>query len=457
VESKNSHIALLKQGQRAALTATIVILLLTIAKLVIGHLFDSRILVADAFHSGVDVLAIFASWFGLWLASRKESARFPYGLYKAETFFTLLIGVLVMWAGFENLVEGYRKLFLPEHHRAFPALPVLVSVVSVLVSYLVARMEKKAGALIGSGALQANASEAFLDIGTSLVVLSGILLAYAEIPYVEGAVVTLIALLIIRLGAKNIWTPILILLDANLDPELRAGIEEKISAVDGVRGVGDVKIRQSGPYKMVECNIATIPSASVYKAHELADNIEKIITGHYRQIESVFVHIEPVRFDALSVIIPVEEMSGLDSKIHGHFGRAPYFIILNLDDKGGAEIEDFYHNAFLGEKDRIHIGVKVVKAVIKHDLGLVFTPQIGEISFYMLKENFIDIYRAKAGETVREAIARYYSGRMESITTPHPAEESEVGRQERIPDQHRVNAPVQRNNEAGGMTSVPQR
>jgi divalent metal cation (Fe/Co/Zn/Cd) transporter len=80
VESTNSHRDLLKQGQRVALAATIIILVLAIAKFVVGYLFDSRILVADAFHNGVDVLAIFASWFGLWLASRKESARFPYGL-----------------------------------------------------------------------------------------------------------------------------------------------------------------------------------------------------------------------------------------------------------------------------------------------------------------------------------------------------------------------------------------
>ena len=89
----------------------------------------------------------------------------------------------------------------------------------------------------------------------------------------------LIALLIIRLGVKNIWTPILILMDANLDPELQAEIEEKISAIDGVKGVGDVKIRQSGPFKMVECNIATSPSFSVYKAHELADKVENSYRG----------------------------------------------------------------------------------------------------------------------------------------------------------------------------------
>ncbi|MCX5814768.1 MAG: cation diffusion facilitator family transporter [Proteobacteria bacterium] len=429
MENTNSHMESLKRGQRVALTATIAIFLLAVAKFFTGYLFDSRILIADAFHSGVDVLAIFASWFGLWLASRKESTRFPYGLYKAETFVTLLVGVLVVWAGFENFVAGYGKLFLPAPHHAFPTLPVLVSGISVFVSYFVARMEKETGVFINSGALQANASEAFLDIGTSLVVLTGILLAHAKIPYIEGSIVMLIALLIIRLGAKNIWTPLLILMDANLDPELQSEIEEKISSVNGVKGVRDVKIRQSGPFKMVECDIATGPSVSVYKAHELADKIEDLIASDYNQIESVFVHVEPAKQDTLSVIIPVKEINGLDSTIHGHFGRAPYFIILKLDDKGGAEIEDFYYNEFLGEKDRIHIGVKVIKAVIKHNLDIVFTPKIGEIAFYMLKDNFIDIYRAEAGATVRKIIEQYHNGEMEPIVEPHPAEESEIERQ----------------------------
>ena len=228
MESTSSHIESLKRGQRVAINATIAILLLAVAKFVTGYLFDSRILIADAFHSGVDVLAIFASWFGLRLASRKESTRFPYGLYKAETFVTLLIGVLVTWAGFENLFEGYRKLFLLAPHHAFPVLPVLVSGISVFVSYFVAKMEKETGAFINSGALRANASEAFLDIGTSLVVLAGILLVHAKILYIEGSVVMLISLLIIRLGVKNVWTPVLVLLDASLDPKLQAEIEKKI-------------------------------------------------------------------------------------------------------------------------------------------------------------------------------------------------------------------------------------
>ena len=114
-----------------------------------------------------------------------------------------------------------------------------------------------------------------MDIGISLVVLTGLLLAYARVPYAEGAVVMFIALLIIRLGLKNVWTPILILMDANLDPQMQQEIEDQLFKMKGVKGVGGVKIRQFGPFKMVECIITTSPSLTVFKAHELADQVEE--------------------------------------------------------------------------------------------------------------------------------------------------------------------------------------
>ena len=83
-------------------------LLIAVLKGVIGTIFDSKVLVADAFHSAADTVAIFASAFGLWLASREKSKRFPYGLYKAETLVTLVIGALIFWAGIELLLDGYQ-------------------------------------------------------------------------------------------------------------------------------------------------------------------------------------------------------------------------------------------------------------------------------------------------------------------------------------------------------------
>lgn len=426
MERSGEHRELLKRGQQVTIAATIIIFLLAVAKFIIGYLFESRILIADAYHSGVDVFAIFASWFGLQLASRKKSAKFPYGLYRAETFVTLIIGAFITWAGIENLLEGYGKLYVRAPEQAFPLLPVMVSGVSVIVSFVVAKMERQAGTFINSGALKANASEAFLDIGTSLVVLAGILLAHARIPYVEGLIVMFIAALIIRLGIMNIWTPMLILLDANLDPMLQGAIEDRISGINGVKRVHDVKIRQSGPFRMVECNIATKASASVFKAHELANMVEKIVEDEFKEIESVFVHVEPARQHTLSAIVPVKEMNGMNSRVHGHFGRAPYFMILKLDDAGTVEIEDFYYNEFLVKKDNIHVAVKVIKVIIRHGLDIVFTPRIGEIAFHMLKDNFVDIYRVEECSIVSNIVKRYHEGGIEPINSPHPAEESEI-------------------------------
>jgi cation diffusion facilitator family transporter len=425
MDTAKNHTDALMRGRKVALAATLAILFLAVIKLVTGYLFDSRILIVDAFHSGIDVLAIFASWFGLWLASREKSNRFPYGLYRAETFVTLVVGVLITWAGIENLIEGYVKFFHVASPHNFPLLPVLVSAVSLVAAYFIARKEKEVGTAINSQALLVNATESFLDIGTSLAVMMGILLTYARVPYVEGSVIILIALLIIKLGTKNIWLSVLVLMDASLDPGLQKEMEEMVHKITGVEDVYEIRIRQSGPFKLVECEIATHPSIPVYQAHDLADRIENLIKDSYKQIDSVFVHVEPSKKDVLSAIIPVEEVNGLNSRVHGHFGRAPYFIILRLDGDN-VEIEDFYYNEFIKEKDRIHLAIEVIKAVIKHNLDIVFTSKIGEIAFYMLKDNFVNIYKAEEGSTVHQVIEKYRNNQVDKITEPHPAEESEV-------------------------------
>jgi len=414
----------LKQGQRIAFIATLLTLFLAVAKAIVGYLFDSKILIADAFHSGADLLAIFASGFGLWLASRKKTERFPYGLYKVETLVTLIIGALITWAGIEILMDGYQKLFHVAHVTEFPVLPISVSIVSIIIAFVLAKKEREVGKSINSQSLVANASESFLDIFTSLVVLMGILLAYFRIRYVEGFIIILISLLILKLGLKNIWISLLVLLDANLDADLQSDIEESINGIYGVKGVSEVMIRQAGPFKMVECKISTSPALSLYRAHTLADNAEELITNNFKHIESVFIHVEPSREKFLSAIIPVEDINGMDSKVYGHFGRAPYFVIIRIGEND-AEIEDFYYNEFLDEKK--HIGVKVIKAVIKHKLDLLFTSRIGEISFHMLRDNFVDIYKVKKNTTVKDIIAKYSNNQLELVTSPtHPLEESQV-------------------------------
>jgi cation diffusion facilitator family transporter len=414
----------LKKGRRVAFAATFVTLALAVMKGVVGVLSGSEVLVADAIHSGADLLAIFASGFGLWLASRRKTAKFPYGLYKAETMASLLIGGGIAWAGIDIFFEGYRALFSLSVHEKFPFIPVIASVVSIAVAAVLSWKEKEVGTAVNSRSLILNAGESMLDIFVSGAVLLGILLAYARIPYAEGAIIMGIALLLLKLALQNMWISLLVLMDANLDPELQREIEDKVNSIYGVKAVGDIRIRQSGPFKMVECKLETSPTLPLFKAHELADKVEDFIMRTYAHVESVFIHLEPAREDVVSAIIPVQEVRGLDSKVYGHFGRSPYYIILKIR-KQDAEIVDFYSNPFLEEKR--HIGIKVIKGVIGYKLDLLFTSRIGEISFHMLRDNFVDIFKIEEGEKAGEVIEKYRRGELARITEPtHPLEDSQV-------------------------------
>ncbi len=423
-KEQSNQIKQLKSGQKIALISTIVLILLALLKASVGYRFNSPLLIADALHSGADILINFSSLIGLWLAARSKSAKFPYGLYRAETVACLLIGCLIIFVGLEISKDGFYKLFQLGSDKKFPLFPVTTAIISSLVACFLAIKQRRVGKAIGSQALLTTSREAFFDIFTSLVVLAGILLAFFRIPYVEGAVIILISILILKLGLETVWTSLMVLLDANLDIELQSEIEDKINRIYGVKGVGDVKIRQSGPFKMVECVIETRGALPLYKAHEMADNVEDLLLKEYENIESVFIQVEPEKENIASVIIPVHDINGLESKIHGHFGRAPYFIILQLKtDHTG--IEDFYLNEFLDEKG--HIGLKVVKAIISYKLDIVFTSSIGEISFHMLKNNFVDIYRVDEGITVKEVIKQYRLKQLDSITEPtHTIEKSQI-------------------------------
>ena len=120
----------------------------------------------------------------------------------------------------------------------------------------------------------------------------------------------------------------------------------------------------------------------------------------------------------------MKEINGLSSRVYGHFGRAPYFIIIKLNNNK-VEIEDFYYNEFIKEKK--YVGMKVIKTVIRYKLDLLFTSRIGEISFYMLRDNFVDIYKIDEGLTAEEVIDKYYKGELKLIDKPtHSIEDSQV-------------------------------
>ncbi len=416
----SDHLLKIKKGRNVAVMAFIVTVLLAGLKLLVGVLYQSPVLLVDAIHSFADSAAVIASAAGLYFAGKSRTTRFPYGMYRAETIAALLIGLFILYVGVDMGIDGFRQMSSERMPQGdMPFVPACTAGISIVLAVIIAVVELKVAREIHSMSLEANARESFLDVVSSIIVLSGILLPVYGVPYVEGAAIMVISFFIIKIGIENVHRSILVLLDANMDPELQQMIRDSTLRVKGVKQVDDVAIREAGPFKMVDMSVKTSPSATVFAAQDIANRIRKNIMAAFDSVEDVYISVEPAENNIFRAVVPVQTVDGLNSMVFPHFGRSPYYaiVIMNPD---GTDIEDFYLNEFL--QNEKHIGLNVVKALVHYNIDIIFTSKMGEIAYYIARDNMIDVYRIdKKEQTIYDIANAFSANSLEKISEPSPA------------------------------------
>ena len=410
VEEGNGEDMDLKKGQRAAGIAVVVSLLLALGKGVVGFMTGSVALLSDALHSGTDLMVMIASWFGLKIAQRKPDEKFPYGYYKAESLTTLFISFFIIYAALELLMEGYNRLFVMAKISS-PLLAMSAALASVFVSLAISKYLSKIGKSINSELLLTNSKERLGDAFSSVVVFVAILISSYQIPYVEGAVAILISLLILKIGLLSVRDSIYALMDVSPSKSVENRIRRILKTIEGVESFSDLKLRKAGPFIFGEVDVKIKKFVDVARAHEVAENIEERIKKSVREINSLTVHVEPFKTEKEKIVIPVKNKKGLNSEVMEHFGRANYFVFVNVDN-GKVVSHYIKENPFKTKK--VRAGLSAVRYVVKEGIDTLVTNQVGEISFHTLRDNFVDIYKTE-GKTVKDVIERYVRGRLKRL------------------------------------------
>lgn len=407
------RIDLLKKGQRAVEIVSVITLALALTKLLVGLISSSIVLVSDAIHNIADLVAVIASWFGLRIAQRKPTEKFPYGFYKIETLMAFLISIFILFAAYSLFTESYSKLFV-QSTLILPSIALVTSFVSVFVSFWILEYEKRVGREINSQSLLALAQESKIDIIASIGVFVTLILVYLGLPYVEGIVGLVISILIFRVGLENIYNTLLSLLDVSPGREIEKRIEEIISSTHGVYGLENLKLRRAGPFVFGEVDIKVGKHLDITKVHDIADKIEERVRKEVPIIESFKIHVEPAEKVKLKIVIPVENKNNLKSKVSEHLGRAPYFMFVTLE-RGRTKSYYFKDNPY--KLERIRAGLKVAHELIKEGCDVVITKHVGEIAFHTLKDHLIDVYFTKR-KFVKDCIDDFVSKRLERLLKP---------------------------------------
>jgi len=280
-----------QEKRGAAATSLLAAVGLTAFKIVVGVLTGSLGILAEAAHSGLDLVAALMTYCAVRISDRPPDRTHLYGHGKIENlsalFETLLLLITCVWI----VREAVHRLV--SHHAEIEVTfwSFAVMLVSIAVDASRARVLSAAAKKHHSQALEADALHFQTDIWSSAVVIVGLLAAkfgFAAADALAALGVSVVVVWVsIQLGRRTV--------DGLLD-SAPAGLDERIlkivEGVPGVRNCHHLRFRYSGPVLFIDLHVLVDGEQTLTQAHLLTESIESAIQ-EIAPGADITVHPEP--------------------------------------------------------------------------------------------------------------------------------------------------------------------
>lgn len=293
----------------AAGTSVLAAALLLTLKLIVGLLTGSLGILAEAAHSGLDLVAAFITLLAVRAADRPADADHMYGHGKIENLSALIETGLLFLTCAWIVYEAVRRLFFASVEIEPSAWAFAVMGISIAVDVNRSRLLSRTARRHASQALEADALHFSTDVWSSAVVILGLglvllgrsvwpararLLAHAD-ALAALAVAFIVLFVSYRLGRRTI--------DVLLDraPEgLSRRIRWAAAAAPAVLEVRQVRVRGSGPHVFVDLTIEVDRNLAFERVHAVAEDVEARVRAVSPGAD-VVVHTDPREAERESV------------------------------------------------------------------------------------------------------------------------------------------------------------
>ena len=288
-----------QEKKAAALNSVAAAVFLTGLKLVVGLASGSIGILAEAAHSGLDLVAALVTYFAVRISSKPADQKHLYGHGKVENlsalFETLLLLVTCVWI----IHEAYDRLVVKHVSVNASLWAFAVMGISIVVDISRSRMLYRAARKHNSQALEADALHFQTDIWSSAVVLFGLFAVkiadwFPALAFLQrgDAVAALgVALIVIHISIKLGLRTIEGLLDV-----APAGMAEQVrSLVESLRDIKDchaVRVRTSGPSLFIDVHVSLDENLTLKEVHQLTDQVEARVQQAIPKAD-VTIHPEP--------------------------------------------------------------------------------------------------------------------------------------------------------------------
>lgn len=279
------------KGMRALWVSLAVLGVTALAQVVVVVLSGSVALLGDTVHNAADALTALPLAVAFVLGRRAATRRFTYGYGRAEDVAGIVIvltiaasAVFAGWTAFDRLLDPRPIHYLPAVAAA--------AVVGFLGNEWVARYRIRVGREIGSAALVADGLHARTDGFTSLAVLfgaGGAAIGWPLADPIVGLLITAAIVLVLRDAAREVFRRVM---DA-VDPALVDTAETALLDVEGVRAVGELRLRWIGHRLRAEVAVVVDGELTVRQAHHVAVEAEHALLHAVPKLTAALVHADP--------------------------------------------------------------------------------------------------------------------------------------------------------------------
>ncbi len=288
-----------RDKRSAAMTSVIAAVGLTGFKIVVGLSTGSLGILAEAAHSGLDLMAAVMTFLAIRISARPADQNHLYGHGKVENlsalFETLLLLVTCVWI----IYEATHRLLYHSAHLEVNYWSFAVMVTSIVIDISRSRVLYRAARKYNSQALEADGLHFSTDIWSSGVVILGLFLVKLSewvpgltlLRQADSVAAIMVGLIVVYVSLRLGIMTVQALIDV-----APSGIEKKIiSAVEVLPGVTDchnVRVRYSGPQPFVDVHVLVDGNQTLKEAHGLTEEIERVIQKLLPDAD-VTVHPEP--------------------------------------------------------------------------------------------------------------------------------------------------------------------
>ncbi len=400
----------------------ILLFMISAVRITAGMLLDSPILNIEGFHALIDTVISFFIAFTIFVVRSSFSQRFPYGLYKLEDLVAILLSMIILFTLFTSLDEIF-------HKPSAPNLAILLVQASTIPLLALSVLSKyRAAYILHSPSLKADAAHMFVDVIETSSVTFGLLLfmitRYGLI-YTLSLIIALIGLLLAAYEAAH--DSILAILDLPKDKRLLEELKKYLQElIIGKAELVDLKARWAGPIVFVEMLLRSHPLNTLESIGRMTRCIEENIRKRFEDVKYIVVTVKPTIRNYLKIAVPIEEAS-FDSPLSNHFGKAPYFLIVEVNNEQIISKQIIDKNIILSRSSRKGIKINVPQSLLRgaeiaenfHDMGVtdVIVKNIGEIAYSLLLRHKIVIWKGRDGNAI-DNVENLVKGYLEVLDQP---------------------------------------